>query len=259
MFYRKLPTYNPQFAQGKPYRHVRKIKISQSSSGGGVSSVKGQRSSDAATWNDVYTATLVSGINNITLPASVSSPFWRVLATSARIDGLTAYGWGVNDITMHEVANDINLYDPISGVSKHYDGSTWDNVVRVFVGEAVVDSAGNVVSYTTYPYNKSKLKALHGEDSDDVVTLGQFTRGSGWCKAPNGVVIQQGQAAIASGGRITFPIEFINYPIVLAVVTGVVIYNSTYVVVVGATFKDRVTLWHGGGATSFTINWIAIG
>jgi hypothetical protein len=171
-------------------RSIRRLTITTASTKI-MPSVKVQRSTDNSTWTDVLTASL-TGVDTISLPTSTPSRYWRVLA-NANI----ASAWDIHEMTMHEVSNDINLYDPLAGLSKHYDGSTWDNVVRVFIGEAVVDSAGNIVSYTTYPYNKAHLKALPAAASDDVVTLGQFL------------------GLLARNGYIEIPVNDFPFPLIL--------------------------------------------
>lgn len=199
-------------------RHIRKVDVKITSITTPPASGKIQRSTDGNSWTDVLNVSnLAIGDLSIYLPVSTPSRYWRLLATSA--SGGTE-PFTVVEMAMYEISNDINLYDPTSGISKHYDGSTWDNVARVFVGEAVVDSAGNIVSYTTYPYNKSKLKALPAEDSDDVVTLGQFKKGgvsqNCWERSPTGLITQLfGTPSISAGASmvITLPITFetLNY------------------------------------------------
>ena len=210
-------------------RHIRRLVLDQSADWTGLhymSSVKIQRCTNGVNWIDVLTANnLTGGKNIIDLPASLPSRFWRILANVQTSGGAT-YLWCVTEITMHEISNDINLYDPISGVAKHYDGSTWDTINRVFIGEAVTDSVGNVVSYTTYPYNKTKIKALPAEDVDDVVTLEQLisretTSGTNWIKFADGTMIQRATAVLVSNvtvqtsyryavGTFTFPLAFVN-------------------------------------------------
>ncbi|WP_285718886.1 discoidin domain-containing protein [Pelosinus sp. IPA-1] len=178
-------------------RHIRKMVIDHTMTDAlhFMSSVKVQRSTDGTTWNDVYTATgLTSGVNTITLPSSTPSRYWRVLA-NAQTSGGPTYLWCITELTMHEICTDLTVYDPYQGVSRYFDGTNWTTVVRKFLGEAVVDSAGKIVSYITYDYNKTKLKALPAEDFDDVVTLGQLTaslQANGWAKIPvvaNGVKV----------------------------------------------------------------------
>ena len=157
-------------------RHIRKMVIT----GGFLpSSIKIQRSTDGTTWNDVYIVqNTIVGDNVVLLPASAPARYWRFIGNStSRNDGQTnvsSYGITCIEFTMHEIGNDINLYDPYKGLTTHYDGSTWENKIRLFLGEVNVDSAGRIVGSTTYPYNITKVKALPAEDSDEAVTLGQF-------------------------------------------------------------------------------------
>lgn len=257
-------------------RSIRKIVFTTNTNPNGTpSAFKIQKSTDGTTWLDVLNYTgVVLGTNTATLPAGAGARYWRMLASGTKLSGSTVLtdGTVMAEITMHEVSTDINLYDPIAGVSKHYDGSTWDNVVRVFLGEAVVDSAGSIVSYTTYPYNKSKLKALSAEDSDDVVTLGQLAASlsagnTSWLKLPviiAGVkvdlIVQWGLSAAISGGTITFPIAFPTAPLTFVPVIGnATSFNTAYTIAAGLWSKTGIVCWHGGGAVSLGIVWIAIG
>ena len=199
-------------------RVIRKVVLKQynATPGYSVNSVKIQRSTDNATWVDVLTQA-VGTDDTIILPSSTASRYWRVLA-NGNTDGAVK-PWDVFEITMHEICTDLTTYDPVQGISRYFDGTNWTTVVRKFLGEAVVDSAGKIVSFTTYAYGMANLVALPAVGVDDVVTLGQFNSmfagllsANGWQKLPGGLIIQWGNASIiaASAGTFSFPITFPN-------------------------------------------------
>ncbi|WP_237715619.1 MULTISPECIES: discoidin domain-containing protein [Pelosinus] len=250
-------------------RHIRLLTINTTTF---ANNAKIQRSTDGNAWNDVKTTALTPGINKIVLDASTPSRYWRVLGNSTtRIDGVTATSntFQVAEITMHEISSDVNLYDPVKGIATHYDGSTWDTVTRVFIGEAVTDSAGNVVSCTPYPYNKTKVKALPGEDSDDVVTLGQFTAlltVDGWMLLPvnfNGkkvdFVVQWGR--VPAGTTVTDATLPIKFPEACLLAVPVDLTNTTAVIPLGwsadSSTLTTVRFYSNTNAAQFA--YIAIG
>lgn len=197
-------------------RHIRKMAISWYAANGTPASAKIQRSTDGAAWNDVKTITPTPGVTTVELlDASVASRYWRILATAGLVAGNS---FAVNEVTMHEIGTDVNLYDPYNGETKHYDGSTWETKIRLFLGEVTVDGAGNIVASTTYPYNVAQVKAKPADDSDEAVTLGQFLANvatPGWMKIPvwfNGkqvtLILQWGTYVNTS--TVIWPIEFPN-------------------------------------------------
>lgn len=248
---------------------IRKIVVTTTQNTAGTpSAFKVQKSTDGTTWTDVLNYTgIVIGVNTIYLPAGTEARYWRLLANGVKLSGSTLLtdGTGLAEITMHEISTDINLYDSIAGVSKHYDGSTWDNVVRIFIGEAVVDSAGNIVSYITYPYNKARMKALPAEDSDDTVTLGQLSASlapSGWTKMPvmvNGLkldlIVQWGFQTITSGSPVTQPIAFPHGGFIAPIVT---LYNVTTTISLAAQSNTSFTLVLGSGG-AYAGAWLLFG
>lgn len=199
-------------------RHIRKITVYQFTTSGAISSFKVQRSTDGAAWNDVKTVTGAGTVacDTVLLDASAPARYWRLLAQSARIDGDPSSPWNLFEVTMHEIGTDITLYDPYKGESKHYDGSTWEAKIRLFLGEANVDGAGNIVGSTTYPYNLARFKALPAEENDEAVTLGQFVYANGWKKLtlPGGFILQMFQSPAISSANIltnvTLPEAFPN-------------------------------------------------
>ncbi|GMB01083.1 discoidin domain-containing protein [Pelosinus sp. IPA-1] len=242
-------------------RHIRRLVLDHTMGDGlhFMSSVKVQRCTDGVTWIDVYTATgLTSGLNTIILPASTPSRYWRVLA-NAQTSGGAAALWCVTELTMHEICTDLTVYDPYQGISRYFDGTTWTNVVRNFLGEAVVDSSGKIVSYTTYDYNKAKLKALPAEDSDDVVTLGQFTRisdsnGNMCIKFPDGTMIQMGTGPyidIGAVGGIDYTYQNISFPFSFSECFNVIVGMGT-----NTTTRASVAMQGVPWATGFQALWM---
>lgn len=202
-------------------RIIRKMQVIQGDIAGlhGIISVKVQNSSSGTTWNDVVTVTLESGLNNIDIPANAGARFWRILA-NANISG-TGNAWFIHEITMHELATDLDYYDPINGKTLHFDGTTWTDKQRIYVGEIQVDSARKIVKVTNYSIGVGNLRVKDAERKDEPVALGQLIAElttNGCAKVPvvfNGMrqifILQWGDARTNNGVlELTLPIMFPN-------------------------------------------------
>lgn len=235
------PTTNWASVQGGAYNTrwigydfgvARKIKKAVVNTVGFTTSIKIQNSTDGSAWNDQGTYDVTSGINTFIVANPTAARYWRFLGNSTTlVDGSTSLSvsMGAYEITMHEICTDLTHYDQYVGVSRYYDGNTWTNVVRKFLGEAVLDSAGKIVSYKTYDYGMANIVASPAVGPDDVVTLGQFPallQSSGWEKLPNGRIKQWGVGAgTTTGTLITYPAEFPHGT--LSIVFGQSASNST--------------------------------
>lgn len=235
---------------------------------------KVQYSTDGSSWSDAETVNIVNGANTFRLAGNNSARYWRILGQGTALingstntsDGLCAY-----EITMHEICTDLTHYDPYIGVSRYYDGNTWANIVRKFLGEVVVDGTGRIVSTMTYPYGLGKLLALPAEGPDEVVTLGQFGNSlaqNGWQRLPGGLILQWGKiTGIASTADnvvpFTYPIMFPNAilmapvgnvdSVALAAVIGLYVRDIT---TSGASFVlDKQTM----ESATIGVHWFAIG
>lgn len=183
------------YSFGNSTKKIRRVVITQAdfSTSHGVNTVKIQRTIDGSTWQDVATATLQNGKNYIDLPDNAGGIAWRVLATANPANSGT-YSWYVYEITMHELSIDMYYYDPYLGVMRHWDGTSWTVVQRVYLGSVDVDTTGKIVSWTSEQYNLARLEIRNAELPTEPVALGQM---------PKYALINETQPSGTAGGTFT--------------------------------------------------------
>lgn len=172
-------------------RTIRKIIINFGVSGYAPTNVKVQYSTDGVNWDDSITFSPNAPIN-IMYPVKGTARYWRILSNGYSLF-VQQESMGAFEITMHELATNINHYDPTTGISRHWDGTAWTQVQRVPVGEAVTDSAGKIVSYKTYDYGLinylraseivvDKLTVADDGTAGKVAYFARSTAPAGWLK-----------------------------------------------------------------------------
>lgn len=245
---------------------ARKIKKVVISYGRFPASVKVQYATDGAAWNDACTVAL-SGNNGVAIAiisGEYTARYWRIIGNSSTLtDGLTDYAnysISVAEITMHEICTDLTHYDQYTGQSRYYNGTTWINVVRKFLGEVVVDSAGKIVNYTTYPYGLTNIVASPAQGTDDVVTLGQFkffgNTTTGAMLFPGGLLLQWG---FVNGVTGTPGVFYTAFPHSVGPIIPAIAYGGAYAVAQpGVSTLTGFTMWHNYAGTA-QIGYIAIG
>ncbi len=115
-----------------------------------VTSVKFQYSDDGSSWSDQGTYGLAGGANTVPLTGAVTAhAYWRWLANT----GTTGQVWQVDEAEIiPKVSTGQYWYDTVNHVSKSWNGSSWDTVQRVMIGEAVTNGAA-VTSVVQYALN----------------------------------------------------------------------------------------------------------
>jgi len=183
-----------------------------------TTTIKIQNSLNGIDWQDVLITNGTSSEDVVLfLPESRSARFWRIICNSnTRIDGtsVTNVHLSVANMRMFEICNDLNIYDSYKGITQYFNNGIFEEKSRVFIGEVVTDKNGYIVEMLSYKYGLNQIKALPAEQSDDVVTLGQFESllsYNGYQILPNGLIMQWGTVTLppnSSTVTVTFPIAF---------------------------------------------------